>query len=75
MEIAEKLARNRYRISPDTLYPTLHRLEKGSYLKSVFKIIEDRVRIYYQAADEGKRVIEQARAKTRELVAEVIEER
>lgn len=31
--MVEELARNGYRISPGTLYPLLHRLEKKGYLR------------------------------------------
>ncbi len=74
-EIAEELSRHGYSISPGTLYPTLHRLEKEGYLESNSRVVEGRVRKYYQATIEGKRVLEQSREKIRELVTEVIEER
>ncbi len=74
-EIAAELSRHGYNISPGTLYPTLHRLEKEGYLESSSKVVEGRVRKYYQATIEGKRVLEQSREKIRELVTEVIEER
>ena len=75
VEIAEELARHGYSISPGTLYPTLHRLEKEGYLKSNVKVVGGRVRKYYQATIEGKLVLEQSREKIRELVTEVIQER
>ena len=34
VEILEELERHGYRLSPGTLYPTLHRLEKEGYLES-----------------------------------------
>jgi PadR family transcriptional regulator len=73
-EIAAELARHGYSISPGTLYPTLHRLEKEGYLKSSSKVIKGKVRKYYQATAEGKRMLDQSKEKIRELVAEVIEE-
>ena len=75
VEIAEELARHGYSISPGTLYPTLHRLEKEGYLESSSKVVGGRVRKYYQATVEGKLVLEQSKEKIRELVTEVIEER
>jgi len=75
VEIAKELARHGYSLSPGTLYPTLHRLEKEGYLKSNSKVVEGKVRKYYRATAEGRRVLEQAKSKIRELVAEVIEER
>ena len=75
MEIAEELARHGYRLSPGTLYPTLHRLEKEGYLKSSSKVVEGKVRKYYQATAVGKQVLEQSKGKIKELVTEVIEEK
>ena len=75
VEIAEELARHGYSISPGTLYPMLHRLEKAGYLKSSSKVVKGRVRKYYRATVEGNLVLEQAREKIRELVTEVIEEK
>ena len=74
-EIAEELARHGYSISPGTLYPTLHRLEKEGYLESRPKVVSGKVRKYYQATAEGRLVLEQSREKIRELVTEVIEEK
>jgi len=75
VEIAEELARHGYRLSPGTLYPTLHRLEKEGYLESTSKVIGGRVRKYYQITAEGKLVLEQSKKKISELVTEVIEEK
>ena len=75
VEIVEELARHGYSISPGTLYPTLHRLEKEGYLKSSSKVINGRMRRYYQVTAEGKLVLEESKKKIRELVTEVIEER
>jgi DNA-binding PadR family transcriptional regulator len=75
VEIAEELARHGYSISPGTLYPTLHRLEREGYLESSSKIVNGRVRRYYWATTRGKLMLGQSREKIRELVTEVIEER
>lgn len=39
------------------------------------KVVEGKVKRYYQATSEGKRVLEQSKKKLRELVTEVIKER
>lgn len=75
IEIAEELARHGYSISPGTLYPALHRLEKEGYLESRSKVVNGRLRKYYQATDEGNLVLEQSKRNIRELVTEVIEEK
>ena len=74
-EMTQELARHGYNISPGTLYPTLHRLEKEGYLKNSSRVVEGRVRKYYRVTAEGKQVLEQSRKKIRELVTEVIEEK
>ena len=75
VEITEELARHGYSISPGTLYPTLHRLEKEGYLESNSKVVNGRVRKYYRATAKGKLVLQQSKKKIRELVTEVIEEK
>jgi DNA-binding PadR family transcriptional regulator len=75
MEMTEELARHGYKLSPGTLYPTLHRLEKEGYLESSSKVVNGKVRKYYRATAQGKRVLEQAKRRIRELVTEVIEEK
>ena len=39
VEIAEELARHGYSVSPGTLYPVLHRLEKEGYMESSPKVV------------------------------------
>jgi len=75
VEIARELARHGYSISPGTLYPTLHRLEREGYLRSMSKVVNGRVRKYYRATSKGKLVLGQSRGKIRELVTEVVEEK
>ena len=74
-EMTQELARHGYNISPGTLYPTLHRLEKEGYLKNSSKGVEGKIRKYYQATAEGKQVLERSKKRIRELVTEVIEEK
>lgn len=75
VEIVLELARYGYSISPGTLYPTLHRLEREGYLRSNPKVVNGRMRKYYLATAKGKLVLEQARERIRELVTEVLEEK
>ncbi|HEY7307972.1 MAG TPA: PadR family transcriptional regulator [Gemmataceae bacterium] len=73
-EITEELVRHGYRISQGTLYPTLHLLESLGYLRSRTRLVNGRRRRYYQATAAGKRILNEARVKLEELVAEVIED-
>ena len=73
-EITEELIHHGYRLSQGTLYPTLHLLEKLGYLKNESRVVNGRRRKYYSATAAGKRVLNQARGKMQELVAEVLED-
>ena len=73
VEITHELARHGYSLSPGTLYPTLHRMEKEGYLVGSSKVVNGRVRKYYRATARGRQVLEQSKNSIRELVAEVLE--
>ena len=70
--IAEELARHGYYLSPGTLYPTLHRLEKEDYIEQHSKLVGGKVRKYYAITDRGSEVLKEARSKIKELVDEVL---
>ena len=46
-----------YDISPGSLYPLLHALEKSLLLKSRVKIFKGRARKYYDITEEGRLVL------------------
>jgi len=75
VEIGEELGRHGYRLSPGTLYPTLHRLEKDGYLKRQSRVVAGKVRNYYAITEKGIGALNEAREKIRELVTEIIEEK
>lgn len=75
VEIAEELTRHGYHMSPGTLYPTLHRLEKEGYVEQSSKVIGGKVRKYYTITGPGLEAVSQARKKIKELVTEVVEEK
>jgi len=74
VEIGEELSRHGYKLSPGTLYPTLHGLEREGYLKSSVKVVGGRVRKYYAVTRKGITALEEAKRKIKELITEVIEE-
>jgi PadR family transcriptional regulator PadR len=53
----------------------LHHLEREGYLRSSSKAVNGKMRRYYRATAQGKRLLEQSKRKIRELVTEVIEEK
>jgi DNA-binding PadR family transcriptional regulator len=73
-EITEELVRHGYRLSQGTLYPTLHLLEDLGYLRSRTEVVRGKRRRTYRATPAGKRVLEEARRRLLELVAEVLED-
>ena len=71
--MAEELARHGYRISPGTLYPLLHGLEKKGYLRSRERRNGKSLRKVYRATPQGKKALEAVKLKVRELFRELIE--
>ena len=71
--MVEELGRHGYRISPGTLYPILHGLEKKGYLVS--RDVRDgrSLRKIYRATAKGKKALAAAKDKIRELFRELIE--
>jgi PadR family transcriptional regulator PadR len=72
--MVEELARHGYRISPGTLYPLLHGLEKKGYLRSSRRRNGKSLRKEYRATSAGRKALHAARSRVRELFRELIEE-
>jgi len=72
--IIEELARHGYKLSPGTLYPILHGLERKGYLRSAEHRDGRRIRRVYKATASGKKALAAAKAKVRELVGELFED-
>ncbi|MEH0416714.1 PadR family transcriptional regulator [Streptomyces sp. B21-083] len=70
--MTEELARHGYRISPGTLYPTLHRLEADGLLVSEQRVVDGRARRVYRATDAGKQALAEDRKALAELAREVL---
>ena len=71
--MAEELARHGYKISPGTLYPILHGLEKRGYLKSEEERSGKSIRRLYKITAAGRRALKTAKLRVRELFGELIE--
>ena len=71
--MAEELARHGYKISPGTLYPILHGLEKRGYLKSEEERSGKRARRLYTITASGCRALKTAKLRVREVFGELIE--
>ena len=73
VELSNNLTAVGHKISPGTLYPTLHQMERQRYLRSHTEVVGGRRRRYYRATPAGRKVLREARKKLLELVAEVVE--
>jgi DNA-binding PadR family transcriptional regulator len=71
----EELGRHGYRISPGSLYPLLHGLEKKGYLRSTELRDGRSRRKVYRATAQGRRALVEIQEKVKELFRELIEER
>jgi DNA-binding PadR family transcriptional regulator len=72
--IIDELAHHGYRLSPGTLYPILHGLERGGYLKSRLESEGGRSRRIYRVTAAGRKSLQAAKAKVWELFRELFEE-
>jgi DNA-binding PadR family transcriptional regulator len=69
----EELARHGYRISPGSLYPLLHGLEKKGYLRAKDERNGKSLRKVYRATPLGRKALAAAKNKVRELFRELME--
>jgi DNA-binding PadR family transcriptional regulator len=72
--IIEELARHGYKLSAGTLYPLLHGMEEKGYLRSAPSHHDGRIRRVYRATARGRRALEAAKGKVKELFGELFEE-
>jgi DNA-binding PadR family transcriptional regulator len=72
LALIRELARHGYDVSPGTVYPILHELERAGYLMRKDRVVQGKVRKYYRITPRGRRTLEEARVKIAELVNEVL---
>lgn len=72
--IIEELGEHGYRLSPGTVYPLLHSLEKKGYLKSREEKVGRSFRRKYAITSLGKKALSEAKGKVSELLEELNEE-
>jgi PadR family transcriptional regulator, regulatory protein PadR len=71
--LIEELSDHGYKVSPGTLYPTLHKLEQGQLLKSHTENHGGKLRKYYKTTLKGNRMLAEAKEKIDILVREINE--
>ncbi|MBU0511551.1 MAG: PadR family transcriptional regulator [Chloroflexi bacterium] len=69
--LIEELARHGYRLSPGTLYPILHGLEKEGFLAREARVVDGKMRKYYALTADGRTALEEGRLKAVELLKEI----
>jgi DNA-binding PadR family transcriptional regulator len=70
--MATELAEHGYRISPGSLYPTLHKMEAEGLLRSSHRVIDGRGLRCYVATAKGRRLLESTKHQLRALAREVL---
>lgn len=70
--IIAELERHGYKLSPGTVYPLLHGLERKGYLKSREVRTGSRGRRVYRATARGRKALAESREKVRELFGELM---
>jgi DNA-binding PadR family transcriptional regulator len=70
--MAKELAHHGYRISPGSLYPTLHKMEVEGLLRSSPQVVAGRARRSYVATAKGRQALESTKHQLRELANEVL---
>ncbi len=75
VEMMAELRRHGYDVGAGTLYPMLHQLEQAGYLTVHSEVVAGKQRKYYRATSSGAAALEQAKAKLRELVSEVLHDK
>jgi len=73
--IVEELGRHGYTLSPGTLYPLLHGLEKKGYLRASVERRGRQARRLYRATPKGRKALAAAKERVRELFGELFEEK
>ena len=74
MEMIEELGRHGYRLSPGTLYPLLHDLQRKGHLVATEQREGSRVRKFYRATPQGVDALAAAKLQVRELFGELFED-
>lgn len=70
--LLEELSEHGYKLSPGTLYPVLHSMEKEGLLEQYDENVNGKIRKYYKATKKGKEELKEAKKYLAELVGELM---
>jgi DNA-binding PadR family transcriptional regulator len=71
LDMIRELARHGYELSPGTLYPILHGLERDGYLVSHKEVVDGKARKLYVLTKAGQKALVRSTKKVRELMNEI----
>lgn len=74
VELMEELRHHGYDVGPGTIYPMLHQLEEAGILTSTEQLVSGKRRKNFRATAAGRKLLNQARTKLRELASEVLDD-
>jgi len=72
--IVDDPARHDYKLSPGTFYPVLHALETMGYVRSTENRLGRTARRVYRITPRGRKALDAAKEKVRELFGELFED-
>lgn len=67
----EELSKHGYKLSPGTLYPILHNLEKDELINHYDEKVNGKIRKYYQITHKGKKELKETKKYLLELISEL----
>ena len=71
LDMIRELATHGYQLSPGTLYPILHGMERDGFLRSEKQIVDGKIRKNYYITKDGRAALKEAIIKVRVLMDEV----
>ncbi|MEN6382477.1 MAG: PadR family transcriptional regulator [Rectinema sp.] len=71
LDMIQELRRHGYNLSPGTLYPILHGLEKNGFLESRPETVNGKNRKYYHITETGRLSLKEGTGKVGELFREI----
>jgi DNA-binding PadR family transcriptional regulator len=74
VELMDELRHHGYEVGPGTLYPTLHKLQAAGLVTSEKKTVAGKRRNNLRITPAGKKLLNSARARLRELASEVLDD-
>jgi PadR family transcriptional regulator len=72
VELSQDLATSGHQVSPGTLYPLLHAMEKAGWVKSTGKTVKGKRRRYYRVTKKGRNQLEQALSALEQFLVGVV---